>query len=151
MLRLSHLSHIPHPLLLCYNCERVTYILARGSVSSMPAIPSQSTINRREEFVLNSAGPGIGYATLIVGYLYTILSTAHLTPLNFVVFSALQVGYIGVVWWFFRMVWHNAEGWQIALGLALLVMITEAVSLLSLIGLQWDWLMFLVTVALSFT
>ena len=117
----------------------------------MPVMPSQSTINRREEFVLNSAGPGIGYATLIVGYLYTILSTAHLTLLDFVVFSALQVGYVAVVWWFFRMVWYDAEGWQIALGLALLVMITEAVSLLPLIGLQWDWLMFLVTVALSFT
>ena len=115
----------------------------------MSTIPSQSTINRQEKFILNSAGPGLAYATLIVGYLYTILSTPHLTPLNFVAFSALQVGYVVVVSWLYRLAWPN-EGWQIALGLTLLVVITEAVSLLSLIGLQWDWLMFLVTVALSF-
>ncbi len=117
----------------------------------MPEIPSQSTINRHEMFILNSVGPGLGYATLIVGYLYTILSTPHLTPLNFVAFSALQVGYVVVVTWLYRLVWPDTEVWQIALGLTLLAIITEAVSLLSLIGLQWDWLMFLVTVVLSFT
>jgi len=117
----------------------------------MPAIPSQSTINRHEKFILNSVGPGLGYATLIVGYLYTILSTPHLTPLNFVAFSALQVGYVVVVTWLYRLVWPDTEVWQIALGLTLLAIITEAVSLLSLIGLQWDWLMFLVTAVLSFT
>jgi signal transduction histidine kinase len=113
----------------------------------MPSMPGQSAINQHEEFILTSAGAGIAYATLIIGYLYTILSTTHLTPLNFLVFSALQVGYVAMLWW----MWKARKGWQLALGMALLAVVTEVVSLLPLIGLQWDWLMFLVTVALSFS
>ncbi len=116
----------------------------------MSDIPNQPSVDRREEFILFTAGTGLAYITLIIGFLYTILSSAHLTLLNFLVFSALQVGYFAVLWRLFHINWNDAQKWSIGLAMALLLVLTEAMSLLSFLGLQWDWLLFLVTVAFFF-
>jgi len=107
-------------------------------------------IEEREDFIPFGAGPGLVYITLIIGYLLSVLTAAHLTPLNFLVFTTLQVCYIVLHWWLIRNDGKSSQGWQLTLVMALLVGITAAVGLLPLIGLQWDWLLFLVTICVFF-
>lgn len=112
----------------------------------MPGLPS---IEEREAYI-DRFGTGLVYFTLIAGYLFTILSTTHLTLLNFLVFTLLQVCYSILLWWMMRDTWQSLQGWQIGLAIVLLMGITEIVGLLPLMGLQWDWLLFLVTAAILF-
>src|SRR5579864_5786440 len=112
---------------------------------------SRPETTKRDEYILSTAATGMAYATLIIGYLFTILSSTHLTPFNFLVFTALQAGYFLLLRWIFEIAWDEPKRWQTALGIALLVLITQGVSLLSFTGLQWDWLLFLVTIALIFS
>jgi signal transduction histidine kinase len=114
-------------------------------------MPSQIETTKREEYILSTAGTGIAYAALVIGYLYTILSAAHLTALNFLLLTVLHIVYIALLTWMFRRAWEDLTDWQMILGLALLVAITQGVSMLAFLGLAWDWLIFLVTMALFFT
>src|SRR2546421_13053960 len=111
---------------------------------------SQPTIEEREIYNLPKVGGGVAYITLIIGYLLTILTTTHLTLLNFLVFTTLQVCYCALLWWMIRTVWESAKRWPLVLAMGLLIVITEVVGLLPVIGLQWDWLLFIVTLSLSF-
>ena len=105
----------------------------------------------REAYIFDRLGPGLGYFTVIIGYLFTILTTTHLTLPNFLVFTVLQVCYSIVLWWMIWRVWQSSRAWRIVLAVVLLVGITEIVGLLPLMGLQWDWLLFLVTTAIFFS
>ena len=114
-------------------------------------MPSLPPIEEHEGAIIDRAGTGLGYITLIIGYLYTILSTAHLTPPNFLVFTALQICYSALLWWMLRVDWKSPMEWRPLLAIVLLVGITEVVGLLPRIGLQWDWLLFLVTIVIFFS
>jgi signal transduction histidine kinase len=96
-------------------------------------------------------GPGLGYFTVIIGYLFTIVTTAHLTLPAFLVFTLLQVCYSLLLWWMIRSVWQNSRAWRIVLAVMLLMGITEIVGLMPLMGLSWDWLLFLVTTTIFFS
>ena len=111
---------------------------------------SQPAIVERETYILPGVGTGVAYTTLIIGYLLTILTTTHLTLLNFLVFTVLQVCYCALLWCMVGTVWTSPKKWSLVLIMGLLIVITEAVGLLPVVGLQWDWLLFLVTLSLSF-
>jgi signal transduction histidine kinase len=112
---------------------------------------SQPTTEEREVIYLSLAGTSVLSVTLIIGYLLTILTTTRLTLLNFLLFTALQVGYGALLWWMIRVVGKSPKQWPLPLAIGLLLVITGAVGLLPAIGLQWDWLLFLVTLSLLFT
>src|SRR5579872_6919533 len=105
----------------------------------------------REARILDRLGSGLGYFTVIIGYLFTILTTTHLMLLSFLVFTALQVCYCVLLWWLIRNAWLDSPAWRIMPVVALLIGLTEIVGLLPLIGLGWDWLLFLVTVSVFFS
>lgn len=114
---------------------------------------SPPSTEEQDGYIFYRLGSWIGYITLIIGYLVTILTTKHLTPLNFLVFTALQVCYCTLLWWLIRNALDSQQewGWQLVLTMALLTGIMEAVGLLPLMGLSWDWLLFLVTIAVFFS
>lgn len=112
---------------------------------------SQPTTEEREVFYLSIAGTSVIYITLIIGYLLTILTATRLTLLNFLLFTALQVCYCALLWWMIRVVGKSPKKWPLPLAIGLLIVITGAVGLLPATGLQWDWLLFLVTLSLFFT
>jgi signal transduction histidine kinase len=114
-------------------------------MSSLPSTEEQ------EGYIFYRLGTWLGYITLIIGYLVTILTTTHLTLLSFVVFTALQVCYSVLLWWLIQNVWRDSPAWRIVPVVALLVGITEIVGLLPLMGLSWDWLVFLVTISVFFS
>ena len=112
---------------------------------------SRPTTEEREEFYLSIAGASVIYITLIIGYLFTILTATRLTLLNFLMFTALQVCYCALLWWMIRVVGKSPKKWPLPLAIGLLIVITGAVGLLPATGLQWDWLLFLATLSLLFT
>jgi signal transduction histidine kinase len=112
---------------------------------------SQPTTEEREVFYLSIAGASVIYITLIIGYLLTILTATRLTLLNFLIFTALQVCYCALLWWMIRVVGKSPKKWPLPLAIGLLIVITGAVGLLPATGLQWDLLLFLVTLSLFFT
>jgi signal transduction histidine kinase len=114
----------------------------------MPDLPS---IEEQGGPFFYRLGTWLGYITLSIGYLVTILTTRHLSLLNFLVFTALQVCYCVLLWWMIAHVWRDSSAWRIAPAVLLLVGITEIVGLLPLIGLGLDWLLFLVTIAIFFS
>jgi hypothetical protein len=59
---------------------------------------SQPTTEEREVFYLSLAGASVLSISLIIGYLFTILTATRLTLLNFLLFTALQVGYGALLW-----------------------------------------------------
>lgn len=97
--------------------------------------------------VLTAAAQSAGYITLIVGYLLTILTTSHLKLGVFLLFTLLHVGYCALLWWLMH---KPLQGWQLVASIGLFVLITESVGLLPLLGIEWDWLLFLVTLAYFF-
>jgi len=112
---------------------------------------SQPTTEERDVIYLSLAGTSVISITLIIGYLFTILTATRLTLLNFLLFTALQVGYAVLLWWMIRVVGKSPKKWPLPLAIGLLLVITGAVGLLPATGLQWDWLLFLVTLYLLFT
>ena len=100
------------------------------------------------ERVWSTAGRSAAYITILVGYLLTILTTPpHLTLLNFVVFTVLQVIYCAVLWWLIKN--ELSENLRI-FAIVMLTILTVATGLLSYSGLQWDWLLYLVTISIYF-
>jgi signal transduction histidine kinase len=121
-------------------------IQGKISMSSQPEIDLGAPAVSPER-VLATAGRSTALITLVVGYLYTILtSPPGLTPVNFLVFTALQVLYCAVLWWFIK----NFSDRIIALLLIALTLLTVATGGLSLTGLQLDWLLYLVTISVYF-
>jgi signal transduction histidine kinase len=108
----------------------------------------RSLISLPMERVWSTAGRSAAYITILVGYLLTVLTTPpHLTLLNFVVFTVLQVIYCAVLWWLIK--YELSENLRI-FAIVMLTILTVATGLLSFIGLQWDWLLYLVTISIYF-
>lgn len=101
------------------------------------------------ERVWSTAGASAAYITILIGYLLTILTTPpHLTPVNFITFTVLQLIYCAILWWFIKN--DLSENLRIIATL-MLTLLTVVTGLLSFSGLQWDWLLYLVTIAVYFT
>jgi len=97
--------------------------------------------------LLSTAGQGLAYVIVVLGYIISILSSAHLTLFNFSLFTALNIGYCAVLWWVARSSLPHA---QVVIGVVLLALLTIGADMLPLIGIQWDWLLYLVTLSLIF-
>src|SRR5437764_13975026 len=108
---------------------------------------SQPAIEEREASNLSKAGISAAYITLILGYLFTILTTTRSTLLNFLVSTVLQVCYSALLWWMIGKAWKRPKRWQLVLAMGLLVLLTEAVGSLRVFGLKWDCRLFKVTLA----
>ena len=99
------------------------------------------------EGTLYTAGTSAAFITLIIGYLLTILTSPHLTIVNFMVFTVLQVIYCAVLWWLIK---NEPSENLLIFAIVLLTILTVATGLLSFIGLQWDWLLYLVMISIYF-
>ncbi len=97
--------------------------------------------------LLSTAGQGLAYVIVVLGYIISILSSAHLTLFNFSLFTALNIGYCAVLWWVARSSLPHA---QVVIGVVLLALLAIGADMLPLIGIQWDWLLYLVTLSLIF-
>src|SRR5258708_7057470 len=101
---MGHILPSSHPgsARLCYNCrETHPYELAKGT-ASMSGLPS--TEEREGDIfpLFSRYGAGAGYITLLIGYLFTVLTTTHLNLLSFLIFTVFQVWYsilLWLVWW----------------------------------------------------
>ncbi len=114
----------------------------------MPDLPS---IEEQDGYFFYRLETWLGYITLSIGYLVTILTTRHLSLPGFLVFTVLQVCYCVLLWWIIAHVWRDSSVWRIVPVVTLLVAVTEVVGLLPLMGLAWDWLLFLVTISVFFS
>lgn len=114
----------------------------------MPVLPS---IEEQDGYFFYRLGMWLGYITLAIGYLVAILTTRHLSLLAFLVFTVLQVSYGVLLSWMVAHVWHDSSVWRSVPPVALLIVLTVMVGLLPLMGLAWDWLIFLVTVSVFFS
>jgi signal transduction histidine kinase len=99
------------------------------------------------EQVLSTAGVKAAYFAVALGYLMGVLVASHLTVVNFLAFTALQVFYVLIYRWLVK---DDISGWQLALNLGMLTGSSIATGLLSLAGVYWDWLPYLVTAAIYF-
>src|SRR5260370_12134776 len=100
------------------------------------------------EQTISTAGVSTAFITIAIGYLITVLTTPpELTPVNFLTFTLLQVLYCAVVWWLAR---KHLSDRLVALAVVVLSLLTVATGWLGLTGLQWDWLLYLVTVSVYF-
>jgi signal transduction histidine kinase len=90
-----------------------------------------------------------GYVSLVVGYLMSVLQAHPLTISNFVAFSLVNVLYCAALWLLMR-------GFQTRhrFGLATYGLLFSGLALaggfLATSGIEWDWLIYIVTVALFF-
>ena len=109
----------------------------------------QSLISLPIDRVWSTASASAAYITILTGYLLTVLSSPpYLTLVNFIAFTVLQLIYCATLWWLKN--YDLSENLRI-ITLVLLTMLTVASGLLSFSGLQWDWLLYLVTLAVYFT
>jgi signal transduction histidine kinase len=99
------------------------------------------------ERVLSTAGVKAAYFAVALGYLIGVLPAPHLTVVNFLAFTALQVFYIVIFRWLSK---DNVYGWRLALNLGMLTGSAIGTGLFSLAGMYWDWLPYLVTTAVYF-
>src|ERR1700693_1656116 len=112
-------------------------------------VQTESTIESDEKvgLLLTTAEQSLAYVIVIIGYIFTILGSAHLTLFNFSLFTALNIGYCAILWWVARSSLPQAQG---VIGVGLLALLAIGAGVLPLIGIQWDWLLYLVTLSLFF-
>jgi len=115
-------------------------------VSTQPKVDFTSHFVSAER-LLSRVGVSPAYITLAIGYLLAILQASHLTLVNFLAFTALQVLYSVVLW---SMIKAEQSSRQLVLRMGILSVLTVLSSLLALTGISWDWLLYLVTVAICF-
>src|SRR5712692_7264392 len=100
------------------------------------------------EQTIPTAEVSTAFITIAIGYLITVLTTPpKLTPVNFLIFTLLQVLYCAVLWWLAR---KHLSDRLVALAVVVLSILAVATVWLSLTGLQWDWLLYLVTISVYF-
>jgi signal transduction histidine kinase len=100
------------------------------------------------ERVWSGAGASAAYITILIGYVLTIVTTPpYLTLLNFIAFTGLQLIYCAILWWLIKN--ELSENLRI-FAIVMLTILTVATGLLSFIGLQWDWLLYLVMISIYF-
>src|SRR5258708_14377008 len=91
------------------------------------------------ERTISTAGVSTAFITIAIGYLITVLTTPpELTPVNFLIFTLLQVLYCAVLWWLAR---KHLSDRLVALAVVLLSLLSVATVWLGLPGFQWDCLL----------
>ncbi len=86
------------------------------------------------------------YLTIVCGYLLSIIASSHLTILNFLLFTILICCYSVIVWLLLKT--QTPSRRQIALSLGSLTALTILSGLLSMNGLYWNWLIYIITVVI---
>jgi signal transduction histidine kinase len=105
--------------------------------------------DRVQEWFIHRALDSAAYATLVLSYLITMLAARHLTTLNFSMFTFVNVLY-GILAWRVFLQKSVSQWWSIS-ALLLLGILTFASGLLALTGLDFNWLLYFVTVSIYFT
>ncbi|HXZ03179.1 MAG TPA: sensor histidine kinase [Ktedonobacteraceae bacterium] len=101
------------------------------------------------EQLWSTTGASAAYISIIIGYLLTIVtSPPHLTLWNFLAFTFLQFVYCALLWLLISRDLSNNLRFII---ISVLTLLTVANGLLSFTGLQWDWLLYIVTISIYFT
>jgi signal transduction histidine kinase len=110
---------------------------------SQPADTPALRLARAEQFM-----HGAAYVSLALGYLLGVLLASHLTLGIFLAFTGVQIIYAGILA-LPRLVYTSR---RFALPLYALVfsLLALASGLLGAAGIYWDWLLYVVTVALYF-
>ncbi len=112
-----------------------------------------ATVTERENaHFLYGFASSAAYITLAIGYLLSILQASQLTVLNFVGFTVFQIVYVALLW---SLVKSGISALPMSRRLATLYLI--GLSILTIIcelfgatGLNFDWLLYLVTLSLYF-
>ena len=100
------------------------------------------------EQTISTAGVSTAFITIAIGYLITVLTTPpELTLVNFLIFTLIQMLYCAVLLWLVR---KHLSDRLVVLAVVVLSLLTVATGWLGLTGLQWDWLLYLVTVSIYF-
>ncbi len=104
----------------------------------------------RRSVIANRFMNTAAYVTLAVGYVLGILLADHLTLGAFLVFTGIQLLYVGALVVLMRGAWTNS---QAALLLYALTFSALAIAsgILGGVGIYWDWLLYLITVVLYFS
>jgi signal transduction histidine kinase len=97
----------------------------------------------KTEWLITSAQDIAVYATLVLGYFFSLAGAMILTPFNFLASTAVQILYALVVWW----MRPALSGWQKLLGIVSLAMLAFINGLLAATGIEFNWLLYFVTVA----
>jgi signal transduction histidine kinase len=113
-------------------------------MSSQPADALALRSARAEQFRNGSA-----YITLALGYLLGIALGNHLTLAVILAFTGVQLLYVAVLALLMRSTFTTRR-FALPLYALVLSIIPIASGLLSALGIYWDWLLYLVTVALYF-
>src|ERR1019366_7751796 len=114
---------------------------------SQPEVESTSPTHKINEQALYTAGISVSYITLAIGYLLGILQANHLTLLNFLALTLLQVSYCALLVWLIQ---FDPPRWQSTLCISAQTFITIGSGMVSIIGIQFDWLIYLVTISIYF-
>jgi signal transduction histidine kinase len=97
----------------------------------------------KTEWLITSAQDIAVYATLVLGYFFSLIGATILTPFNFLASTAVQILYALVVWWMRPAV----SGWQKLLGMVTLAVLAFSNGLLAATGIEFNWLLYFATVA----
>jgi signal transduction histidine kinase len=113
-------------------------------------VPSQPA---RETFTLVERSPQLisvaAYSTLAIGYLLGVSQAAHLTPGNFLAFSLVNVLY-GVAFSLLTRGFQTTRRFGLVIYALVFSGLALASGFLAASGLEYDWLIYLVTVAIFF-
>lgn len=85
------------------------------------------------------------YLLVVIGYLLGILAATSLTLLNFALFTGLQIAICILLWVLLEVVVSDAWNYFV---LGLITCLTLVTGLLSKSGIYWDWLLYVLLVAL---
>lgn len=113
-------------------------------MSSQPADTSAFRIAMAERLLL-----GAGYTTLVLGYLLGVLLAKHLTLTTFLAFTGVQLLYVAGLVMLTRSV-PVTRRFVLPLYALAFTVLSIGSGILSGVGISWDWLLYLVTVALYF-
>ena len=97
----------------------------------------------KTEWLITSAQDIAVYATLVLGYFFSLIGATSLTPFNFLASTAVQILYALVAWW----MRFAVSGWQKLLGMITLAALVFINGLLAATGIDFNWLLYFATVA----
>jgi signal transduction histidine kinase len=90
------------------------------------------------------------FGTLVIGYLLAILLATPLTLGNFLAFTALQLLYCAAFWLLLRG-YKTDLRFSLPVYALILSALTVSSGLLSRTGIDWDWLIYMVTASIFFS
>jgi signal transduction histidine kinase len=112
---------------------------------SQPADVLAIRLAKAEQFM-----NGAAYMTLVLGYLLGVLLASRLTAGAFLAFTAVQLVYVAGLVLLMRSV-CTSRRFALALYALAFSALSIASGLLSVTGIYWDWLLYLVTAVLYFS